>query len=85
MCSVPEQWGMNTFERVQSSALEGRIEEYKLNCVCYTIKCMKFSNKDIQSLLGFSQLVSCFYFPRAAHDRKDQRVGVWTSVICSSR
>ena len=60
MCSVSEQWGVNTFERVQSSALEGRIKE-KLNCACYKIKCMKFSNKDIQkSFWVFS--VSFFIF-----------------------
>ena len=84
MRSVSEQWGMNTFQRVQSSALEGRIKEYKLNCACYKIKCMKFSNKDIQSLFGVSQLVS-FYFPKVAHDNyffaEDQKGISFTSLM----
>ena len=65
MCSVSKQWGMNTFQRGQSSALEGRIKEYTLNCACYKIKCMKFSNKDIQSLSGCCQLVSFFLFHKS--------------------
>ena len=67
MCSVSEQCEMNTFQCVQSSALEGRIKVYKLNCGYYKIKCMKFSDKVMQSLFGFSQLVSFLFISQESH------------------
>ena len=70
MCSVSEEWGMNKFEHVQSSALEGRIEENKLNCASYKIKCMKFQTKVMQSLFGFS--VSFFFLISKSRTRQMQ-------------
>ena len=39
----------------------------KLNCACYKIKCMKFRSKVIQSLFGFSQLVSFLSIFQESH------------------
>ena len=58
VCRNNGGWARSSVFRVQ----RWRGKEYKLNCACSKIKCMKFQSKVIQSLSGLSQIVSFLLF-----------------------